>query len=691
MKYLNMQAVVAVLVLVSTITKVYGAPQNIPAMSDQTVPTSGLDIQCLDKSVRPQADFYRYVNGGCLEKIEIPGDRSSWGSYDMLEEMVNLRMQKIIHSLAKQPQRNSSGGQKISDLYASFVDTSTIETIGLKPLASTFARIDAITEKSQLPTLMAQLELIGVTTPVEFDVHQDNKDSSHYAIDLRQSGLGLPDRNYYLKNDDVQIKAIQKAYQLHIEKMLSMAGETNASDAASAIMETETALARVQWDSVDRRNVLKRYNKVTLDKLNALTPAYDLLDFLRALGIADRINYVILSEPSYFTGLSKLVEETPLATWKSYLKWQTLNSYAPFLSARFVDENFAFNDTTLNGIPQPEPRSKRGIDLVTSTLGEALGKIYVAEYFSPKSQEKADQLVQNILITYKQSINSLDWMSPATKEEAQKKLAAIVPKVGFPTKWRDYSSLVLGRHDLVGNVMRANDFNNRYYLDKLGQPVDRSLWDMSPMTPQTVDSYYNPGTNDFILTAAILQPPFFHPTADDAVNYGAIGALIGHEISHAFDDRSSNYDEKGNLRNWWTDEDHIRFNEKKSALIKEYSAISPTAGYFVNGEQTVSENIADNAGLSVACRAYETSLHGKASPVIDGFTGEQRFYMAYARMWQNKTREKALIEWMETNVHSPAQVRGYITVQNQAGFYDAFDVKQGDPMFLAPSSRVSIW
>lgn len=687
MNRLSIRFTQSLLVLALSSSYLHASPQESTA--PVTTMHSGINKKNNDDTVRIQDDFFHHVNGNWLKNTTIPDDKSSWGSFNVLAEAALKQLHDMITTLpADQKSAANSDAQKISDLYESYMNTTAIDAKGLKPLNTIFAKIDAINNKNQLPALIAHFNLISITAPQDISIHQDNKDSSKYIVDLSQSGLGLPDRDYYLKDDDAKLKSARDAYQKHIEKMLAMAGDANAAESAKVILQLETALAKVQWTKVQQRDPVKSYNKIELVNLNALTPDFSLTTYLDALGVKDKINYVIVSQPSYFKGMAKVMQSTPLATWKTYFKWHALSKNAALLPANFAEESFAFYGTTLRGVPKQEDRWKRAVRMVNNDMGEALGQLYVARYFPPQSKAKMEKLVDNLLVAYKQSINQLDWMGPATKKQAQKKLATFMPKIGYPVKWRDYSNLVINKDDLVGNSLRAHEFAAAYEINKLGKPIDRTEW---AMTPQTVNAYYNPEMNEIVFPAAILQAPFFDANADDAVNYGGIGAVIGHEISHGFDDQGSQYDENGNLRNWWTKQDHKKFAAKTAALVKQYSAFSPLPGYFINGELTLGENIADNSGLAIAYKAYQLSLNGKPAPVIDGLTGEQRFYIGYGQVWQEKRREASTLVQLKTDPHSPAEFRANGAAQNQPGFYKAFNVKKGDKMYLAPKNRVIIW
>ncbi len=653
-------------------------------------PLSGVDLQYVDQSVRPQDDLYRHLNGKWLDSFQIPADKGSYGSFTYLYDITQEQLRGIVEGLAGTGTGADTGdaeARKIADLYASFMDETRLEALGLKPVEAEFAAIDAISDKKRIPAFIAHMNRIGAGAPYAFSINQDARNSLQYAVIVRQSGLGMPDRDYYLK-DDAKLKDTRAKYQAHIGKMLGMAGDADAQTHASAILALETALAQVQWTRVENRDPVKTYNKTAIAELPQLMPGYDWREYVRASDIAGRVDSVIINQPSYFSALDKLMAETALADWKAYFKWHVLSAAAPYLSKAFVDERFAFSGTVLSGIPENRERWKRGVGLVDDALGEALGKRYVAKYFPPRNQARMEALVANMLEAYRRDIDTLDWMSPETKKGAQAKLAKLVTKIGYPKMWRDYGALQISRDDLWGNVMRANEFEYRRNLNKLGKPVDRSEWGM---TPQTINAYYNPLMNEIVFPAAILQPPFFNVRADDAVNYGGIVAVIGHEMSHGFDDRGSQYDADGNLRDWFTPEDHQKFKDKTRALVAQYNTYEPVSGFPVNGELTLGENIGDNSGLAIAYKAYRLSLAGKTPPVIDGLTGEQRLYLGWVQVWRGKDREADAIQRIKADPHSPAAVRGAAPLVNQNGFYAAFGVKKGDRMYLPADKRVNIW
>ncbi len=650
---------------------------------------SGIDLQWIDKSVRPQDDFFRFMSGKWLDTVEIPADRGRYGAFDQLAEMSAKQSAAIIQNLATQTElKPSSNEQKIADLYNSFMDEAHLETLDIKPLQADFARIQQFKDKAELAPMLAYLARISVGTPIGSGVTQDAKDSSKYTVTVNQGGLSLPDRDYYLKQDDAKFKSIRDAYVAHVEKMLTMAGINNAQQAAAAILAFETEIAKIQWSNVENRNPVKTYNKVEIAKLGDLLSGFDWNQYFANMGTGGKTDSVIVRQPSYLTGLSKLIQDTPVETWQAYFNWRVLNAYAPYLSKRFVDQDFAFSNGTLRGIPQNQPRWKRGVSRVEESLSEALGQLYVAKHFPAENKARMQVLVNNLLIAYKQSIETLPWMGEATKKEALTKLSKFTPKIGYPDKWRDYSKLTIVKGDLIGNIKAGRAFAYQRQVDKLGKPVDRSEWGMSP---QTVNAYYNSRQNEIVFPAAILMPPFFNPEADDAVNYGGIGAVIGHEIGHGFDDSGSQSDGDGNLRDWWTAEDKANFGKVTDALVAQYGNYSPLEGHKVNGKLTLGENIGDNAGLSIAFKAYQLSLKGKKPPVIDGYTGNQRVFMGWAQVWRGKARDKETIRLLATDSHAPGMFRANGPLTNMPEFYQAFDVKEGDKMYVAPDKRIRVW
>jgi putative endopeptidase len=648
-------------------------------------PRSGIDISSIDPSVRPQDDFWQFANGKWLAATPIPADRAGWGTFLALYEENQQRLRGLIEGIG--PNDQNAERRKLADFYGAFMNEPRVEAAGLDGLAGELRRIHDLRDKAALPAMFADLARLWVRTPLDFDVSPDQRDATVYVAHLGQSRLGLPDRDYYLK-DDSHLQTIRTAYRAHIVKLLSLAGEPAAEEGADAVIAIETALARLQWTRVENRDPLKTYNKIEIAALPALMAPDDWRSYLSAVSVGPDTSTVIVAQPSYLAGLGAVLRDVPLDNWRAYLTYNLLSSYAPFLSAPYVAEDFAFEQHTLRGVPEITPRWKRAVATLDRLVGFALGKLYVERYFPPENKAHADAMIAHLMAAYREAIASLDWMGPETRREALTKLAAISPKIAYPATWRDYNGLEIRADDLAGNVMRARRFYSDFWLAKLGRKVDRSEW-FTP--PQTVNAFYQPTQNDITFPAGILQPPFFDAGADDAANYGGIGTVIGHEISHAFDDQGSRFDGDGNLRNWWTDEDRARFDAKTRSLIAEYDAFSPLPGYHVNGALTLGENAADNAGLAIATRAWRLSLANCTSPVIDGYTGAQRLFIAFAQIWRDKTRDASRIEQLKTNPHSPGQFRANGTLRNQGLFDEAFGVKPGDAMYLAPERRITLW
>jgi predicted metalloendopeptidase len=683
----NLATVVCIAAVSACASNQPPAPPAAAAPPPRPTLHSGIDLQYVDSSTRPQDDVYRYLNGKWLREYQLPADKGAVGSFTTLQDKTEEQLRTIVDGLDQNAANEDPDAKKLADLYASFMNESELETLGVKPVLGEFAAIDAIKDMNAVPSVMAHMVEIGAGAPFGMQFNLDARDSTHYAVILSQGGLGLPDRDYYLK-DDAKLKEARVAYRAHIEKMLGMAGQAKAAQSAAAILELETALAKIQWTRVEDRDPIKTYNKTAVAELPALMPGYDWQRYLRASGVEGKVDYVIVTQPTYLKSLSKVMSATPLHVWKAYFKWRVLSASAPYMSKAFVDERFAFTGGVLRGVPENQPRWKRGINLLDGSLGEALGKLYVAKYFPPQNKARMQTLVLNLLEAYRRDIDTLDWMSADTKVGAQAKLAKMLPKIGYPDHWRDYSALKVSRDDLRGNVVRANEFEYRRNLGKLGKPVDRSEW---RMRPQTINASYNATRNEITFPAAILQPPFFDADADDAVNYGGIGGAIGHEMSHGFDDEGSQFDADGNLHDWFTKADHDKFAEKTKALVAQYNAYEPVTDYHVNGALTLGENIGDNSGLAIAYKAYRISLAGHEAPVIDGLTGDQRLYLGWVQVWRGKVREAEAIQRIKTDPHSPPAVRGTAPLRNQAGFYAAFGLKPGDKMYLPPNQRVSIW
>ena len=648
-------------------------------------PRSGVDLSAIDPSVRPQDDFWQFANGKWLAAPPIPPDRAAWNTFLALYEATQQQLRGVIEAIDPRSEAGSEP-RKLADFYGAFMDEARADAAGLDGLRDQLGRIHALNDKAALPVVFAELSRLWVRVPWGVDVYPDERDATVYIAHLEQGPLGLPDRDYYLK-DDAHFLNIRSAYRAHIVRLLTLAGEAGAEAGADGIIAIETALARLQWTRVENRDPIKTYNRREVAGLPALLAQDDWPAHFAATGAAE-IRTLVVAQPSYFEGLGTVLRDIPLESWRAYLAYNLLSSYAPYLSAPFVAEDFAFEQHTLRGVPEIQPRWKRAVASLDRLFGFALGRLYVERYFPPASKARIDTLIANLMDAYRQSIETLDWMSPATRAEALAKLAAINPKIGYPATWRDYGRLEIRPDDLVGNVMRARIFDHEFWLAKLGGKVDRAEWRTAP---QTINAFYSAGRNEISFPAGILQPPFFDAAADDAANYGGIGAVIGHEISHAFDDQGSRFDGNGNLRNWWTEVDRQNFDARTRSLVAQYDAFSPLPGYHVNGALTLGENVADNAGIAIAERAYRLSLGGCPAPVIDGYSGAQRLFISFAQVWRDKMREAARIERLKVDPHSPGQFRANGSLRNQGAFDTAFDVKPGDAMYLPPEQRISLW
>ncbi len=652
-----------------------------------TPPASGLDLASVDKSVRPQDDLFRHVNGGWLAKTEIPADKSSYGAFDALFDKAQIDLRTIAEEAAKASNRTpGSDSQKIGDFYGSFMNDARVEELGLEPLIAELAAIDRLQTKADVSRYFARMAKLNVINPLTGFVDGDAQQPDREILYVSQGGLGLPDRDYYLK-DDAKLKEYRETYVTFLQKMLQLAEQPNPGASARAIFVLETRLARAHWTNVESRDAVKTYNKVALADLPKQYPGFDWSAWTAELGIASA-PAIIISQPSYVKALAATVNEFSVDRWKPYLKAALLNGFAPFLSKLFVDTEFEMYGKTLRGVQENQPRWKRAVNTINGNLGEMLGKLYVDRHFKPEAKARMEQLVENMRAAFREGIDGLEWMSPETKTQAQEKLAKFRPKIGYPNKWRDYSKVTVVPDDLVGNVTRAFTAENEYQLGKVGKPIDPEEWGM---TPQTINAYYNPVRNEIVFPAAILQPPFFNLDADDAVNYGAIGAIIGHEMGHGFDDQGRRYDGNGVLRDWWTPKDGEEYMKRAKVLVDQFNGFEPLPGLKVNGELTLGENIGDLTGIVIGHRAYTLALKGQPAPTIDGLTGDQRFYMGWAQAWRDKQRDDALRQQVMANPHAPDMYRAIGPLRNVPEFYGAFDVKEGDKMWLAPAQRVKIW
>jgi putative endopeptidase len=627
------------------------------------------------------------VNGAWLAKTEIPADRGEYGGFYEAIDRTQERLREIVDAAAKAPNKTSgSDDQKLGDFHVAFMDEARVSQLGRKPLEPELARIDALATKTDLARHMARMNMLNITTLMGGYVDGDAQDPKTSVLYLSQSGLGMPDRDYYLK-DDPKLREYRQAYEKFVERMLTISGQPAPAAAAKEILALETRLARVSWTNVESRDAVKTYNKVTLADLPKQFPGMDWSAWADELDVTGA-KAVIVAQPSFFKAMAAAVNQIPLDRWKPYLTFHTATALAPYLSPEFVEARFDFYGRTLQGVKEMLPRWKRSVNNLDSALGELLGKVYVDRYFKPEAKARMERLVENLRRAFREGIDKLEWMGPETKKEAQAKLAAFRPKIGYPSKWRDYSKVEIKPDDLVGNMMRAWMAESIYQLNKAGKPIDPEEWGM---TPQTVNAYYNPVRNEIVFPAAILQPPFFDMDADDAVNYGGIGGVIGHEMGHGFDDQGRRYDAKGQLRDWWTAKDGEEFERRAKGLVAQYSAMEALPGLKVNGELTLGENIGDLTGVTISHRAYELSLDGTAPPVIDGMPGHQRFFAGWVQAWRAKFRDDALRQQILSNPHAPDMMRGNGPLPNVASFYTTFDVKEGDKMWLAPDKRVKIW
>uniref|UniRef100_UPI0040491391 M13 family metallopeptidase n=1 Tax=Candidatus Planktophila sp. TaxID=2175601 RepID=UPI0040491391 len=647
--------------------------------------TSGIDISSLNPLVRPQDDLFRHYNGKWLDSYQMPEDRSSDGIFRKLHDAAEAQVREIIES-----SQGSGEAQKIGDLYKSFMDTAAIAARGLTPITADLARIDSVTTLTEFISVMASLELRGIGGIFGAAIYPDAMDSDTNILYLGQGGLSLPDESYYREE---QFAPIRSAFLTHVEKICALVGISDGARVAAEVLALETLIAKHHWDQVKDRDATLTYNKFSRAELEALAPQL-LFDTwaTHAQVPAKAFESVVVCEPSFFQSVSELLGDfsSHRSSWISWLKLNLVSASAAYLTDEIVLQNFDFYAKTLSGTPQIRDRWKRGVSLTQGALGEALGKIYVEKYFSATAKSQMQLLVDNLLEAYRISIIELPWMSPSTKEKALEKLKKFTPKIGYPDKWRDYSSLEISADDLIGNLWRIAAFDHAYAIAKIGAPVDRDEWHM---TPQTVNAYYNPLANEIVFPAAILQPPFFDLSADMAANYGGIGAVIGHEIGHGFDDQGSKYDGDGNMVDWWSDEDRRKFESLTSVLVKQFDALSPesTPDIHVNGAFTLGENIGDLGGLGIAYKAYQLALNGEQSPVIDGLTGDQRFFLSYAHSWRNKNRPEEVRRRIAIDPHSPDEFRCNQIVRNVQEFYDAFNVTENDALWLAPDERVRIW
>ena len=650
--------------------------------------SSGLDLDAMDTSVKPGDDFFRYMNGAWVEATEIPADRSSYDTFAILRDEAQANVKAIIEDSANGDFAKGTDQQKVGDLYKSYLDMETRNALGMTPLQPELEEIDSIASHADLTTYFARASRYSVSMPLDLEQLVDWNDPNRYSMMITQGGLGLPDREYYLLEDE-KSATIRQQYTEHVAKTFDLAGLPNGRESAGAILALETRLAEKNMTKEQNRQRAENYIEVARADLADIMPQMNWGAYFAEFGMPELDSVIMYGHPhGYFTALDEIIHDTDIDTWKTYLRWRALRNSATLLTKAIDDQHFDFYRRTLSGIEEPRAPWRRATTTVSGTLGEVVGKVYVERHFPPEAKERMEALVRNLVVAYEQSIKDLDWMGEETKVAALEKLSKFSSKIGYPDKWRDYSALEIEADDLYGNLQRAALANHKRDMDRHDGPVDRSEWFL---TPQTVNAGYMPPMNQIIFPAAILQPPFFNLEADDAVNYGAIGAVIGHEIGHGFDDQGSTFDGDGALRNWWTDEDRAEFEKRTGALVEQFNAFKPFDDLSLNGEFTQGENIGDLSGITIGLKAYKMSLNGEEAPIIDGFTGVQRVFLGWSQVWRSKIRDEALRRRIATGVHTPDEYRANGSVRNVPEWYEAFDVQEGDALYLPPEERVKIW
>ena len=648
---------------------------------------SGIERQHISQTMSPGKDFYEYVNEGWLKSTQIPADRSNYGSFSALEDDTKAAIRTLVEAAAADTNAAlGSDAQKVGDFYKSLTNLELREKLGTKPLQAMLDDIAAVTSLEDLSKVAAGLQRKGVVGVLAGYISPDARKSDQYTVYFTQAGITLPDRDYYL-SDEARYSKTVLGLKAYMQDMLTAFKHPHAAEAAEKVLALERELAKLQWTRVENRNPIKTYNKVNREELAGQMSNFAMKAYLEVAGVSKQYEFVV-RQPSYLEGVNKLLTDVPLDTWKDYYAFRVIDAYAGDLNEALEKRHFEFHQTLLSGVEEQKPLWKKGVEACDQVLGEIVGKLYVEKHFPPRAKERMKELVDNLKRAFSTRIDGLEWMSPVTKKQAHEKLSKFTTKIGYPDVWKDYSKLEIKPDDLVGNFMRAAEVEFQRDVDRLGGPIDRHEWGM---TPQTINAYYNPVMNEIVFPAAILQPPFFNLEADDAVNYGGIGGVIGHEISHGFDDKGSEYDGDGNLRKWWSTEDRDEFDRRAKQLTDQYNAYKPFEDMSVNGELTLGENIGDLGGMAGAYAAYRLSLGGKEAPVIDGFTGDQRFFIGWGQIWRRLYREPELRKRLVTDSHSPSQYRANGIVSNMDVFYEAFAVKPDEPMFIAPEKRVRIW
>ncbi|MEW5687170.1 MAG: M13-type metalloendopeptidase [Pseudomonadota bacterium] len=645
--------------------------------------TWGFDRSGMDTSVKPGDDFFKFANGKWLERTEIPADRTNYGNFAMLRELSEARVHAILEEAAA-GKLNDRDAKKIGAAYGAYMDEALADKLDAKPIAGALSQVRKVKTKDQFTALMGRANSDSFTSLLPVGISIDAKAPTKYVVMTGTGGLGLPDRDYYLQASFAEKKA---KYQAYVEQMLTLAGWEKPAENAKAVVEFETRIAEASWSRIERRDRDKTYNPMSPAELNAYTPGFDWNRYLAATGLS-KVERVIVTTNTAFPKVAKVYAETPLETLKAWQAFHVTDDASPFLSKRFVDARFAFRDKELGGQPEQRARWKRAAAFLDGAIGESVGRVYVARYFPPESKARMDELVVNIRTALNARIEKLEWMGPETRTRAAEKLSKFTVKIGYPTEWRNYAGLEFKRNDAYGNALKASAWNWKRQVARLNKPVDKKEWGM---TPQTVNAYYNFANNEIVFPAAILQAPFFDPDADPAINYGGIGGVIGHEISHGFDDQGRKSDGDGVLRDWWTAEDTAKFKVQSDRLGAQYSSFEPLPGVKVQGGLTMGENIGDMGGLSLALDAYRTSLKGQPAPTIEGLTGDQRVFLGWAQVWRQKMRDEALRQQVTTDPHSPAYYRVNGTIRNVPGWYDAWGVQPGDKLYVAPEERVRIW
>lgn len=662
-----------------------------PGAGDAELGEWGFDRSAMKPEMDPGENFFRYANGQWLEDFEIPEDESRWGAFNELRERSRERVRAIVEEMGEAEHEKGTIKQKIGDFYASYMDVETVNEKGLEPLRPLLDDIASVSSGGELLRLMGQAQRRDLEGPISGYVGIDRKDPDRYMLNIGHSGLGLPDRSYYLE-DTERFEKIREAYRAHIAEMLGKAGMDDGAEMAERIYQLEKSIAEKHWPREELRNRDKTYNVYKIASLDEEFPALDWSGYFEAAGVpVSEIEELNVTTPDAINPLAAMLEDEPLETWKAYLTFHAISNHADVLSQDIYDEHFSFFGETLSGQPEQKPRWKRAVDEIggaRSGLGEAIGRVYVERHFPPEAKRQMEELVENLRAAFRKRLERIEWMGEETKEEAFEKLETFNPKIGYPDEWRDFSGLEIVEGDLMANVRNVREFFYEDQISRLTEPADKDEWFMSP---QTVNAYYNPSWNEIVFPAGILQPPFFDPNADPAINYGGIGGVIGHEMGHGFDDQGSKSDAEGVQRNWWTEEDRERFEQRTRTLVEQYDQFEPIEGQTVNGQLTLGENIGDLGGLSIALEAYKISLDGEKPPVLDGFTGIQRVFLGWAQVWQGKTREEAMLRRLKSDSHSPAEFRVNGVVRNMDDWYEAFDVDTDDDLYLPPEERVSIW